>query len=251
MSSDLVDSDLDLVVDGIQPFNDDLARLESFVNSLGSFADIAPSPEFLEYHAAEAAATAQTRPAAAVGTGGRKSGFGLRRRGLAGATSLMMILGLTGVAWASDSAVPGDWNYGIDRALESMGFGAGGAEERIQELAAIAESGHPRGAEPASQTGQSPTAAPDGRVVGPEHAAATVAEITQGSQRASDIREAVSALLAYLADTESAERPNISELAQQFKKAHGSSQVNPDRPDKPDKPDRPDRPDRPDKPDKP
>ena len=133
MSSDLVDRDLDLVIDGIQPFNDDLAPLESFVNSLGSFADIAPSPEFLEYHAAEAAATAQTPPAAPVGTGGRRPGFGLRRRGLAGATSLMMILGMTGVAWASDSAVPGDWNYGIDRALESMGIGAGGAEERIQD----------------------------------------------------------------------------------------------------------------------
>lgn len=250
MSSDLIDRDLDLVIDGIQPFNDDLAPLESFVNSLGSFADIAPSPEFVEYHAAEAAATAQTRPPTTVGTGGRKSGFGLRRRVVASATSLMMILGMTGVAWASDSAVPGDWNYGIDRALESIGIGAGGAEERIQELAAIADSGHPRGAEPASQTGQSPTAAPDDRVVGPEHAAATVAEITQGSPRASDIRGAVSALLAYLADTESAERPNISELAQQFKQAHGSSgsnrpEVNPGEQHRPDRPDRPDKPDKP------
>ena len=229
MWSELIDGDLDLLIDGIQSFNDDLAPLESFVNSLGSFDVIAPSPEFLEHHAAEAAAAAQTRQAVVAGTGltpRRRLALGLRRRVTAGATSLMMILGMTGVAWASDSAVPGDWNYVIDRALESIGIGAGGAEERLQELAAIVESEHPRGAEPASQNGQDPTTAPNDPVVGTENAAATIVEITRGSQGANDVREAVSALLAYLSNTEAAERPTISELVEQFKKAHGSSGSN-------------------------
>ncbi|MCH7901401.1 MAG: hypothetical protein IH818_10890 [Acidobacteria bacterium] len=229
MWSELIDRDLDLLIDGIQSFNDDLAPLESFVNSLGSLDDTAPSAEFLEHHAAEAAAAAQTRQPAIAGTGftpRRRLALGLKRRVTASAASLMMILGLTGVAWASDSAVPGDWNYVIDLTLESIGIGAGGAEERIQELAAIAESGHPRGAELASQTGQDPTTAPNDHVVGTENAAATIADITRGSQRASDVREAVSALVAYLSDTEAAERPTISELGQKFKKAHGSSGSN-------------------------
>ena len=123
---------------------------------------------------------------------------------------------------ASDSAVPGDWNYGIDRALEAVGIGAGGAAERLQELAAIRANGHPSGAESAPQTG--PTTPPD--VGGLENAAATVAEIIGGSQRASDVRTGVSVLLAYLADTEAADGPIISELAQQFKQAHQLSRSN-------------------------
>ena len=236
MWSELIDRDLDLLIDGIQSFSDDLAPLESFVNSLGSLDDTAPSAEFLELHVAQAAAAAQTPQAAIAGTGltaRRRLALGLRRRVTAGAASLMMILGMTGVAWASDSAVPGDWNYAIDRALEVIGIGAGGAEERIQDLAAIAESGHPGGAEPASQTGQDPTTAPNNpvvvpndQVVGTENAAATIADITPGSQRANDVRGAVSALVAYLSDTEAAERPTISELVQQFQKARGSSSSN-------------------------
>ena len=253
MRSELIDGDLDLLIDGIQSFNDDLAPLESFVNSLASLDVTAPSAEFLEYHAAEAAAAAQTRQAAIAGTGlkpRRRLVFGLNRRVTAGATSLMMILGMTGVAWASDSAVPGDWNYAIDRALESIGIGAGGAEERLQELAAIAKSEHPRGAEPASQTGQDPTTAPNDPVVGTENAAATIADITRGSQRANDVREAVSALVAYLSNTEAAERPTISELVEQFKKAHGSSrsnrpEVNPGEQHRPEQTDKPAEPGKP------
>ena len=136
------------------------------------------------------------RVSAVAGTGltpGRRLAFGLKRRVAAGATSLMMIVGMTGVAWASDSAVPGDWNYGIDRALEAVGIGAGGAAERLQELAAIRENGHPSGAESAPQTG--PTTPPD--VGGLENAAATVAEIIGGSsacQRCSDRRVSIARL---------------------------------------------------------
>ncbi len=224
--NELIDRDLDRLIDGKQPLNDDLALLESFVNSMGNFGATTPSPELIEYHAAQAAEAAQARQAAATEipfSTGRRLAFKLKRRVAAGATSLMMIVGMTGVAWASDSAVPGDWNYGIDRALESIGIGAGGAGERLQELAVIRQVRRPRGAEPASQPGQSPVTAPDDAVVGLENATATVAEITQGSQRASEVREGVSELLAYLASTEAADGSTISELAQQFKQAQGPS----------------------------
>jgi hypothetical protein len=227
MWSELIDRDLDLLIDGKQPYNSDLAPLRSFVNTLSSFGVTELSPGFFEDHAAEGAAMARARlsdTTVPLSTG-RRLTLGLKRRFTAAATSLMMIVGMTGVAWAADSAVPGDWNYGIDRALESLGLGAGGAEERLQELAVIREDGHVRGVNIASRSGGNPAAGSDDPVVGLEKAAATVDTTTRGSQRATDIGKAVSALLAYLANPEGV-RPNISELAQQFKQARGSSGSN-------------------------
>lgn len=64
------------------------------------------------------------------------------QRGLAtGLASAVLISGLAGVAVASDDAAPGDFLYGIDRALESIGVGAGGATERVSEAWALFERG--------------------------------------------------------------------------------------------------------------
>jgi hypothetical protein len=38
---------------------------------------------------------------------------------------------MSGVAVAANRAAPGDALYGIDRALEKIGIGAGGAQERL------------------------------------------------------------------------------------------------------------------------
>jgi hypothetical protein len=222
MWSELIDRDLDLLIDGKQPYNSDLAPLRSFVKTLGSFAVTELSPGFPEDHAAEGAAMARARHSdtpARLSTP-RRLAFGLRRRVTAAATSLMMIVGMTGVAWAADSAVPGDWNYGLDRALESMGIGAGGAEERLQELAVIREVGI------ASRSGGNLVAGSDDPAVGLENAAATVAATTRGSQRTEDVAQGVSALLAYLASPEGVDRPSISELAKEFKQAQESSGSN-------------------------
>jgi hypothetical protein len=54
---------------------------------------------------------------------------------LVGAGALVIALG--GVAMASDESVPGDTLYGLDRALESVGIGDGGVEERILEFDAL------------------------------------------------------------------------------------------------------------------
>jgi hypothetical protein len=245
MWSELIDRDLDLLIDGKQPYNSDLAPLRSFVSTLGSFGVTELSPGFPEDHAAEGAAMARARlsiPTVPLSTG-RRLALGLRRRVTAAATSLMMIVGMTGVAWAADSAVPGDWNYGIDRALESMGIGAGGAEERLQELAVIREDGHVRGVGVASRSGGDLVAGSDDPV-GLEKAAATVAATTRRSQRATEVQDAVSALLAYLANPEG-EHPTISELAQEFKQAQGSSgsnrpEVNPGEDHRPDHAGKPD-----------
>jgi len=219
MWSELIDRDLDLLIDGEQPHNTDLAPLRPFVNMLGSFGATELSPGFPEDHVAEGAAIARARHSdtpVSLSTG-RRLAFGLRRRVTAAATSLMMIVGMTGVAWAADSAVPGDWNYGIDRALESMGIGAGGAEERLLELTVI------RGTETASLDDPGSRTESENSEVGLDNAAATVAATTRGSERATDVGEAVSALLAYLANTERVDGPMVSDLAKQFKRAQEPS----------------------------
>jgi hypothetical protein len=219
MWSELIDRDLDLLIDGKQPYNGDLAPLRSFVNMLGSFGATELSSGFPEDHAADGAAMARARLSdtpARLSTP-RRLAFGLRRRVTAAATSLMMIVGMTGVAWAADSAVPGDWNYGIDRALESMGIGAGGAEERLLELAVIP------GTETVSLDDSGSGTESENSEVGLDNAAATVAETLRGSWRATEVQGGVSALLTDLADTERVDRPMVSELAKQFKQAQEPS----------------------------
>lgn len=54
--------------------------------------------------------------------------------------AVLLVGGIT-VGVASDSAVPGDPTYGLDRALEWVGIGAGGAAERLEEAAVLLERG--------------------------------------------------------------------------------------------------------------
>jgi len=52
------------------------------------------------------------------------------------ATVAITVVG-AGVAIAADGAAPGDALYGIDRALENVGIGAGGITERFDEVARL------------------------------------------------------------------------------------------------------------------
>jgi hypothetical protein len=238
--NELIDRDLNLLIEGNQPFNKDLAPLESFVISLGDFADIPVSSEFVQHHAAEAAAMVQPVESTAKYarlTRSRGLAFGLKRRVGAAATSLAMIVGMTGVAWAADSAVPGDWNYGIDRALEVVGIGAGGAEERLNELAATTAGEVP--GKSVSESGRDPESRQDessvvSDVVGLDNAAATVAEITGGSQNANDVRSGASSLLDYLATTGEIDGQTVADYARQVAPGQEGSDSN--RPKKAGKP---------------
>ena len=78
--------------------------------------------------AARAIARAQTSP---------------RRRMLAvvAATTVSLALALVGVAALSDSSVPGDFLYDVDRAVEILGFDSNGLEERLEEVIVLADRG--------------------------------------------------------------------------------------------------------------
>jgi len=221
MWSELIDRDLNLLIDGKPPSNENLAPLESFVASLSDFAEVPVKPEFVEYHAAEAATRVQPVKSPTILNPlpqSRNLMFRLKRRVTAAATSLMMMVGMTGVAWAADSAVPGDWNYGIDRALEAIGIGAGGEEERLTELALLDGEENPGRSAfapgPASANSQDESA-DESDPAGPTNAAATVAEITAGSEQANKTRAAVSTLLDHLAG--GIDGQMVADYAKQFR----------------------------------
>ena len=136
--TDLIDRDIEALIAGERPANEDLSPLDGFITALNSFGSITAPSEFIETQAAMAASSVRDsrQPAPLPKPRRRRQRIVLRakRRLAAVITSAVMISGMTGVAWASDSAVPGDWNYGIDLALETIGIGAGGAEERLAEL---------------------------------------------------------------------------------------------------------------------
>jgi hypothetical protein len=76
--------------------------------------------------------------ATALAATARASHVGQRRRGLRRLVVLLsagaIVAALGGVALAADGAAPGDALYGVDRAFESVGIGAGGVEERMAEF---------------------------------------------------------------------------------------------------------------------
>jgi hypothetical protein len=49
--------------------------------------------------------------------------------------------GLTGVGYAANDAAPGDALYGLDCAMESIGLGDGGLQERVREATELVERG--------------------------------------------------------------------------------------------------------------
>ena len=66
----------------------------------------------------------------------------LRRRAATVTVAATVLLGGTsGLAVAADGAKPGDALYGIDRALEAVGIGAGAEQERLDEAEALVDAG--------------------------------------------------------------------------------------------------------------
>jgi len=164
---ELFDRDIETLIAGGTPANSDLAALQSLIAQLRALVDAALPDDFVEFHATESAAVAAARRARIDDRAPRGAGaliLNLRRRLTAAATSLVMLVGATGVAWAADGAVPGDWNYGIDRALEAIGLGNGGESERLRELEAIAANPEE---EPADAVDQFP---PNDALMSPEKA---------------------------------------------------------------------------------
>jgi hypothetical protein len=102
--------------------SDDFADLAAFVSVMSS--DHEP-PRDVSHMATSLAAAARAT--------GHTTSRGLKRLvtvGLVGA----LLMAMSGIALAANNATPGHALYGVDKALEAIGVGDGGVEERLAEF---------------------------------------------------------------------------------------------------------------------
>jgi hypothetical protein len=214
---ELYDRDIEMVISGGTPANTDLLPLREFVAELRSLAATPVSQELVDFHAAEAATVVTERRARVVAenqTGqGRASKGGLRRRAMTTAVSLAMLLGATGLAWAADGAEPGDWNYGLDRALESIGIGAGGSAERHAEEQSLAADQPAEPAETESPEGSVGQPDPPDGPTGLDRALTAVTQHPGESSNNAYLRRRAPEVLLYLNTTDHVDGAVVAAIA--------------------------------------
>jgi hypothetical protein len=246
----LTQLDVESILTGIEPEDASLVCLKQVLIALHQPSAGISSEEKMARLAAQASALArETKPPAAQPTTERSRVgmlvLGLRERVAVVAAALVVVVGMTGVAVASDAAVPGDPLYGLDRALEVVGIGAGGISERISEAQVLTSSGqvaeaidHVAEAIAASNEGEpdedfSPEAANAAAAL---REAATSVESNDEPQ-SSEVRDAVATMLGEIADF--AESPDFDAaefgrmIAEMARSIGGPGDVGADRPDTP------------------
>jgi hypothetical protein len=138
LNATVSEQDIERLLTGSPAGNGALSDLVPFVEEMRAYGAYAPSDHLVERVAAQAATLALADRESGV-TGTKVSPHSRRRwpalspRVAMAALSVVMVVGMTGVAAAADSAAPGDPLYGLDQAMEGIGIGAGGAAERLEE----------------------------------------------------------------------------------------------------------------------
>ncbi len=138
------DEDIDQLVSSQIANDPELADLAAFLTEFRIEHIVEPPPAEVQQLARSAAAVVRSRPAPV-----RTSPRSQRRRNLltalrtssAMAMSILALVVFSGLGLAANAAVPGDFLYGLDLAMEKVGIGAGGIEERISEAKGLADRG--------------------------------------------------------------------------------------------------------------
>jgi uncharacterized membrane protein YgcG len=142
------DRDIELLLSGSDPGNTELAVLVPAVAALRSYGRRIPSASAADRFAAEAAALVRSHESRAddllIPTPRRR--WALTPRLAGAAAAVLVVFATSGVAMAANGAIPGSALYGLDRALERAGIGAGGAEERLVEAQQLVTAGRPKAA---------------------------------------------------------------------------------------------------------
>lgn len=213
--SELTDQDAERILSGSEPEDVTLARLTAALAALHRVEAAALSEDQADQLVARAVALSQNaRPGSAQPDGNSQDGATkralrtLRHRLAVLAATIFVVSGMTGVAVASDEAAPGDELYGIDRALERVGIGVGGAAERITEAQVLANAGQVTAAinhvaeaiEESEVDDQSDEFSPEAS--GAAAALRSAAENVKGDDdpESQNVRDAVAAMLDEMAD---------------------------------------------------
>ena len=203
--------DIDRLLSGGSPEDESLARLVPLAQVLRRAGRRIPPEVEVDRFAAEAARLVPGGPRPAP-SGGRCAGSVSKRRGLrvnpklAGAVAALVLMfsATAGIAYAADGAVPGDTLYGLDLALEDIGVGNGGFEERLTEASTLVE----RGQVEQGLTCAAEALAKDGADGEDTRAAADAlldaADAVAGNENAqsADVRAQVAEKLRFMATTE-------------------------------------------------
>ncbi len=194
------DEEIEGLFDGVADEDEleDLQRLMAVLRNLRN----APVDEATIQRQVDDAVTASLRPGQktrrAIPMPSKRHVRILSRPALVGVLStVVLIIGMSGVAWAANSSKPGDSLYGIDRAFEAIGIGNGGSQERLSEIRALFDAG-----DLASMLDHVNNVIPAG-AVGNDSAAealklAAESVTVRGSESSNDTLSAVSELLDYL-----------------------------------------------------
>lgn len=143
------DQDVERLLSGGMPEDEDLAGLTPILETLhGGERRPLPEERIARFAAQAAEIATSTRPELAgtavperTATRSRRFVWALRQKMATGLAAALLLSGMTGVAAASNGAAPGDILYGLDRALEEVGFLDGGAAERIAEAQSLFNEG--------------------------------------------------------------------------------------------------------------
>ncbi len=240
MWTEKVDRDIETLIRGGQPANEDLLPLASFVEAMNSLAATTPSEGFNDTHAESAGELVRTRRESQRSASTPEQNvpwrWRVRNRATALTSSVLLVGGMTGMAWAAEGAAPGDWNYPVTRVLEAMGIGPASADQRPENPRPpdVAQSFHTESADRIGPQGSGPNEIGNDKV--PAGAAA---------------------LHDYIESSEHTEALTFAELARLVADLNQRDVGRPDDPGqplnagRPDSPGRPDGPGRPDSPGKP
>lgn len=139
-----LDREIERLLTGAPLQDRDLALLTPLVEGLRSLTGHLPPETEVRSIAARAAAVVLERspqPTDAAASHRRRQRVGLTPRLAAMTMAVLMVPAMAGAALAADSAIPGDPLYGLDRAFEVVGIGAGSTSERLLEAAQMAAQG--------------------------------------------------------------------------------------------------------------
>jgi hypothetical protein len=211
MKTRFSDRDIERLLTGGNPDSREAADLAPLLEMLKASASYEPSQADTQRYAAEAAEIARLESMRSGGAAEPSNVRAHRRRGWLASSprfgtalaAVLLLVGMTGVAFASNGAAPGDSLYGIDRALENVGLGAGGLGERLLEAGALVN--HGRSAEALAHAAE----ALDASGGEDEDLTAAAAALHSAAQRLEamdldemDVRSRVTVMLRWIAGTD-------------------------------------------------
>ena len=196
--------DIDVLLSGGVPNDPGLARLTPVVDRLKAHIPLDFDSTRMATFTAQAVKTVPKSILVVPTSVARPTGFSRRLafppRFVGALAAIALLVGMSGIAVASDGAAPGDTLYGLDRALERVGVGVGGAEERLAEATVLVGQG--RAADALDHAIEAIDDADEQASDALEKAAERVGGMSSENGSAADVHTNVAAMLKWMTTTD-------------------------------------------------